>query len=268
MNERSPALDAKYALLRDTLLGLGNVAVAYSGGVDSSLLLKVAYDELGDGVMALIAVSPLLPRSELKNAVEVAEEIGASLMQVPVGNLDDEHLVMNPKDRCYWCKLQDLGELGSKAKKLGFGTLVDGTNADDRRAPRPGLRSLEETGTRSPLAEAGLSKAEVRELARSLGLSNWNKPSNPCLASRIPYGERITAEKLDRIERAEDALRSLGFRQVRVRLHGDLARIELEQADIPSAVAIMNKVTATVKKAGFRYVTLDMEGYRSGSMDE
>ncbi|OPY34683.1 MAG: GMP synthase (glutamine-hydrolyzing) subunit B [Methanomassiliicoccales archaeon PtaU1.Bin124] len=262
-----PTLQDKERSLRHHIRSLERAAVAFSGGVDSTLVLQMAKEELGEDVIALIAVSPVLAKIELDDAVKIARTIGVTLLQVASSEMDDEGFASNGRDRCYQCKTHNLSLLLETAGSMGFGILLDGSNADDMRSSRPGLRSLRETGTLSPLAAAGLTKDEVRALAKKEGLSNWNKPSSPCLASRIPYGERITEEKLRMVEAAEGSLHSLGLGQVRVRMHNDVARIEVDEADLQSALDHRMEIVSALKRAGFKFVSLDLEGFRSGSLD-
>ena len=250
----------------------GPVVVALSGGVDSSVVLTAAARALGPSqVYAVTADSPLLPRSELEWARRVAELLGVDHVVVATNELEDENFASNPPLRCYYCKKEVARKLREVAERVGAQVIVDGTNSEDLGGHRPGYLALREEGIRSPLAELGFTKSEVRRAAKLLGLPNWDKPPEACLASRIPYGQRITAERLKRIEAAESAVKSLtGARQVRVRDHGDIARIEVgrEERRLFFAEEVMDEVARELKRLGWRYVALDLEGYRSGSMDE
>ena len=263
-NNRVTKLERLRALLRET----GGIAVAFSSGVDSSFLLKVAHEELGERVVAVTARSHSFPKREQDEAAAFCTREG--IRQVVV---DSEELVIpgfrqNPKNRCYLCKKELFTKILEIARAEGLSAVAEGSNMDDLGDYRPGLQAVRELGIRSPLREAGLTKAEIRELSRALGLPTWNKPSFACLASRFPYGEEITVERLARVERAEQYLLDLGFGQVRVRSHGDLARIELCAADIPKAIEQREKIHAALKGFGFAYVALDLQGYRTGSMNE
>lgn len=260
-------MQTKLEHLRQILLAMGRAAVAYSGGTDSAFLLAVACDVLGDRVLALTADSPSVPRADLAEAQALARQLGAQHVVVPTRELDDPAYRANTPDRCYFCKSHYLTMLLDQAQARGFAALVDGSNADDLGDYRPGQRAARERGVRSPLQEAGLTKAEIRALARGRGLPNWDKPAAACLASRIPYGTPVTAETLTQIERGEAFLRRLGFRQVRVRHHGAVARLEVEGADLARAVERREQIVAALREAGFTYVTLDLAGFRSGSMN-
>lgn len=260
-------MQTKIEKLRQTLLTMGPVAVAYSGGTDSAFLLATACDVLGDRVLALTADSPSQPRFELAEAGALAAQLGVQHVVVPTSELDDPAYRANTPERCYVCKSHYLTALLHHAQAHGFAALVDGSNADDLGDYRPGQRAARERGVRSPLQEVGLTKAEIRALARARGLPNWDKPAAACLASRIPYGTPVTAETLAQVERAEDLLHKLGFRQARARHHGTIARLELEAADLPRAVERREEIVVALRAVGFTYVTLDLAGFRSGSMN-
>jgi len=258
----------KLNALRGILSDLGSVVVAYSGGTDSTLLLKVAHEELGQKSVAVTAVSPTLTREEMDCAARLAEQIGAEHLLIESDELDSPDYVANSPDRCYYCKHLRFDTLMQLAQERGFLHVVDGTNVDDRGDHRPGMRAGRELGVRSPLQEAGFTKADIRAASRRLGLPNWNEPSNACLASRIPYGTPITRERLQQIEEAERLLHELGFAQLRVRVHGDVARIEVQAESLADVLERRLLILDQLRKLRFSYVTLDLEGYRTGSMNE
>jgi uncharacterized protein len=243
--------------------------VAYSGGIDSTLVAKVAYDCLGDRALAVTAVSPSLLPEELDDAQEQAAFIGINHELIHTQEMDNPAYTSNPIDRCYFCKSELHDHLKPLARDRGFAYVVDGVNADDLQDYRPGIRAAKERGARSPLAEVGMTKLEVRETARLLGLPWWDKPSQPCLSSRFPYGEEITIAKLQRLGRAEIYLRNLGYRNLRVRSEGDTARIELQPEQIKSFVGAvdLDLLVQRFQQLGFVFVTLDLEGYRSGKLN-
>jgi uncharacterized protein len=261
---------AKESWLLESLATLGSAVVAYSGGVDSAYLLWAAHRALGPRALAVIGRSDTYARSELEGALAEAGRIGAAVRVVPTAELEDPRFRDNPPDRCYHCKSELFTKLESLARAEGFATVLDGTNADDRSDYRPGRRAGEEKGVLSPLAEAGLTKAEIRLLSRRAGLSVWDKPAMPCLSSRFPYGAQITSEKLRQVEEAEAWLRGRGYRECRVRHHGEVARVEVALADLPRLVTEpdRSRVIAALRALGFAYVTLDLSGFRSGSLNE
>lgn len=241
--------------------------VAFSGGVDSGLLAVVAKEVLGDKTHCVFIDSPLVPRSACAEAQALGRDLDLSFEILGAPDLD-ENFRENPPDRCYICKKNDARILKRKADELGLAVVADGINISDTAEHRPGLAASSEAGIVHPFIEAGMTKEDIRRTAREYGLKFWNKPSAACLSSRIPYGEKITGEKLRMIESAEDLLRGLGFDQVRVRCHGTIARIEVEPAEMERLLAERKTFVPRFKQAGFSYVALDLEGYRSGSMDE
>jgi len=260
-----------YADLQARIRSLGSVVVAFSGGVDSTFLLAAALDSLGpDRVLAVTAESETYVEHERSEAIEIARELGARHELIESGEVDLPQFQDNPPDRCYWCKQDLFGRLSAIARERGIAAVADGTNRDDLGDHRPGRRAACEMGVVSPLAEAGLGKAEIRALSRAFALRTAEKPSMACLSSRFPYGEAITREKLDVVARGEELLRSLGFRQFRLRHHGTIARIEIEPGDIPRLLdpAVRIRVAQGIRALGFPYVTLDLLGYRTGSMNE
>lgn len=264
-------MEKKEQKLKALLRGYGRVALGFSGGVDSSLLLRVALDVLGpENVLAVLADTPSLPRSELSAALRLAEEMGAVCAVVDPDELNDPLYVANPADRCYFCKKHLFGLISKVASERGFAFVLDGNNADDAGDYRPGRRAAQELGVKSPLMEAGLTKAEIRALSARAGLPTAKKPAMACLASRIPYGTPVTAEVLAQVERAEEALQMNGFAQCRLRHHGEVARIEVPVPDLPRLLdsEVRESVLRDVKSAGYRYVTVDLQGYRTGSLNE
>lgn len=244
--------------------------IAYSGGIDSTLVAKIAYDVLGDRALAVTAASPSLLPEDLEDAQVQAAEIGMAHEVVQTHEMDNPNYTANPVNRCYFCKTELHDTLKPLALIRGYQYVVDGVNADDLSDYRPGIQAAKERGTRSPLAEIGVTKAEVRQLAKLLNLPWWDKPAQPCLSSRFPYGEEITVAKLQRVGRAERYLRNLGLKNLRVRSEGDTARIELLPDQIKEFVLTTNLPTlvAALQAYGFTYVTLDLEGYRSGKLNQ
>ncbi len=267
---RMADLDVAYSDIVDAMRTRGRVLVAFSGGVDSGLVASIAHEALGDDALAVFANAESVPRHERQAAVAAAEEIGIGLRTVQVSELANPSYVANPTNRCYFCRKELAGVLKPMAAELGFLTIADGVNCSDLGDHRPGIEAMNEEGFWHPLVEFGLAKAGVRSLARRLGLSFHDKPSNACLSSRIAYGEVITVEKLERVDAAEEAIRALGFRVVRVRAHEDLARIEVLKEDIPRLTdpEMAETVAKAVRDAGFVHVSVDLRGYRSGSMNE
>jgi uncharacterized protein len=263
-----PALAEKYARLQTSLSDMGRVLVAYSGGVDSTLIAKVARDVLGADALAVMAISPSYAEAERPEAIRLLAEIGIAHRIVETDEVSDPRYAANPANRCYFCKEHLFEALFEIAAAEGYAFILDGFNADDVGDHRPGRQAGRERGVRSPLHEAGLTKSDIRALARYLGLSNWAKPAMACLSSRVAYGQAITPEILRRIDQAETLLRGLGLGQLRVRHHDTLARIEVSAEDMPAVMAHRDRIAAGLKALGYVYVTLDLQGFRSGSGNE
>lgn len=260
--------DEKINQLKQVIAGMGSVVVAYSGGVDSTLLVQVAHECLGDKAVAVTAVSASLPTREREEAEALIRQMGAKYEVIQSQETDDPNYLANTPDRCFFCKSDVYDRLFAYARQHGFQYIIDGTNADDAGDHRPGRKAARQFGVRSPLQELGFSKVDIRELARRYGLANWDKPSAACLSSRIPYGTTITLPILSQVEQAEEILHDLGLRQVRVRHHNLIARIEIEPDDFNRLLEQSQQVVTRFKELGYAYVTLDLAGFRTGSMNE
>jgi uncharacterized protein len=273
-SERSPdaglpdAAD-KLRALEDRLRQLGSLMVAYSGGVDSAFLAGTAYRVLGSKMLAVLADSASLARRDMEQARAFAQTLGMPLQVIATEELDRPEYARNDASRCFHCKDELFAAMGTLGAKLGFAQIAYGMNVDDTRDFRPGQRAAEQHAVLAPLAEAGLTKLEIRSLAKAAGYPVWDRPAAPCLSSRVEYGRTVTREVLEQVERGEESLRQLGFRELRVRHHGELARVELAREELPRALTMemMDAITAAIKQAGFKYVTLDCAGFRSGSMN-
>ncbi len=261
-------LEKKLDSLKEILRSLESVAIAYSGGVDSTFLSKVAFDVLGDNAIAVTARSETYPRSEFEEAIEFAGKIGIKHETIVSEELDIPEFSDNPVNRCYYCKKELFTRLKNVAREHGFKHVADGSNYDDLDDYRPGMQAVEELDVRSPLQEAKLTKADIRELSKKLGLPTWDKPSFACLSSRFPYGSKITREKLSAVGEAEIFLRSLGIRQLRVRHHDQIARIEVTEEDMEVLFQNREQIVKKLRELGYTYVTMDLQGYRTGSMNE
>lgn len=263
----TPELQARYEELRTHIAGLGSALVAFSGGVDSALVLRVAHDALGDRVAAGTGLSDTYPEEEMREAREIASEIGTEFIYARTMELTDPRYAANNSQRCFFCKTELYSRLAEIAQERGYEWLLDGTNADDLGDHRPGMRAARNWNVRSPLAELGFRKKEIRELSAGLNLRTWDKPSFACLSSRFAYGDPITVEKLKIVAKAETAMRGLGFRGFRVRHHEMVARIELPEADFVRAMEMREEIVAAMREAGYAYAALDLAGFRSGSQN-
>lgn len=267
-NTLSPELKSRWESLLGYFRKLESVVVAFSGGVDSGLLCAAAYRALGERMLAVTVRSPVEALDDVESACALADQVGFQLRVLDYDDLSNPEFISNPPDRCYVCKLARFRQLGQLAAEEGFGTLVEGSNAEDLSDYRPGLRAVAETGTVSPLQVLGFNKSEIRTLARAFGLSVWDRPSAPCLATRFPYGSTITHEGLRQVAEGERYLHELGFSVVRVRHHGVMARIEVAPDEIERLTAMREQVTAHFNLLGFNYIAADLNGYRQGSLNE
>jgi uncharacterized protein len=259
-------VEEKLQRLTDILKGMDGAVLAYSGGVDSTFLLK-ALKLSGIRKLAVTSKSPTVPPQDLEDAVRMAREIGAKHRVIETSEMEDENFTANSVDRCFHCKDELFAKLRAIADEEGFAFILDGTTLDDASDHRPGMRAAELHGVRSPLLEAGFRKEDIREVSKALGLDTWEKPSSACLSSRIPYGTPITIESLKRIEESERVLRALGFKALRVRAHGPVARIEVPEAQMPEVLKVKGVIAERLRECGFKFVALDLEGLRSGSMN-
>jgi uncharacterized protein len=260
---------AKLHVLEDRLRELGGIMIAYSGGVDSAFLAATAHRVLGDRMLAVLADSPSLARRDMEQARTFAQSLGMPLRVIQTEELDKPEYQRNDANRCFHCKTELFEGMTALAAELGFAHIAYGMNADDLRDYRPGQRAAEEHDVLAPLAEAGLAKQEIRDLAKAAGYTLWDRPAAPCLSSRVEYGRTVTREVLEQVENAEEAIRQLGFREFRVRHHGELARVEIARAELQHTLAIetLDAISAALRKVGYQYVTLDCTGFRSGSLN-
>jgi uncharacterized protein len=267
---RPVSLEEKEQRLRRMLKGYGSVMIAFSGGVDSAYLAYVAHSEMGDRMIAVTGDSASYPTFQRELADQLTNRFGIHHEMIFTEEFEDQNYTDNPPNRCYYCKTELYTRLSELARERGFQVICDGTNADDASDYRPGRQAARESSVQSPLLECGLTKADIRELSRRAGLPTWDEPASACLSSRVPYGQVVTIEKLSMVDKAEIALKQLGFRQVRVRHHGDVARIEVADEEMLRALDInmAQKMSDALKAIGFKYVALDLEGYRTGSLNE
>lgn len=260
--------NTKLEKLREKIASKGKILVAFSGGVDSGLLLRIAHDLLGENVFCVTLDAEVMPRSELNHAEKIVRELGCGYEVVKFPILDNKNFVKNSRERCYYCKKESSKILKKIASDKGIECIADGVNLSDFDEHRPGIRASDEEGIWHPFVEVGITKSNIREISKELGIRFWNKPSSACLATRIPYGEEVTRERLMMVERAEEFLKGVGFRQVRVRMHGEIARIEVMEEEFGQIFGLKAEIIKELKGMGFKYITIDLEGYRSGSMDE
>ncbi|HEX4353904.1 MAG TPA: ATP-dependent sacrificial sulfur transferase LarE [Polyangiales bacterium] len=261
-------MQPKLERLRDTMREMRSIVVAFSGGLDSAFVLAIAHDTLGANAIGVTAWSPSVPMRERSDAARIATELGARHRVIESRELHDPRYAANPDNRCFYCKSELYRRTEEVRRELGFEHVANGTNLDDLGDYRPGLEAAKQASVRSPLVDAALSKSEIRTLAHELGLNFWDKPAAACLSSRIPYGTAVTPERLSQIEQLEDALHALGLRQVRVRYHDSLARIEVAKDELDAAFGARDAIVQAGKRAGFTYVSLDLAGYRTGSLNE